>query len=348
MCTALTLKKGNLCVFGRNMDLEYEWGQQVVVTPRNFIWPMRFLPKMRQKYAIIGMAMPYKDSENGGHDYPLYAEAANEKGLACAGLNFPANAYYPDPGKTKKEKGQLIEITPYEVVHWVLANFSSVKEVKKFFNENTIAIVNKPISKEVGITTLHFIVSDKDGAFVFEPCVDGVKYYDNPLGILSNNPTFDWQLTNLSYYQNLCNSQNFPSDCKFMESASGQGFGGLGLPGDVTPPSRFIRTVFYKTYSVPEENIESLVNEHFHILSSVEMIKGSVIVGKTKDNKPIYDITLYSSCIDLNKMVYFYKTYWNSQINAVDMYALGDAWLNGDQIAVYPFIKQQSIKFLNK
>ncbi len=352
MCTALLMNKGKNAVFGRNMDMEYEWGQQPVATPRNFTWPMRFTKPLKQKYAMIGMAMPFKDPENGGHDYPLYSEAANEKGLACAGLNFPKNAFYPEPGKTKATKGKLVEITPFEVVQWVLANFETTAQVKDFFAKNTIAIVNKPICQGLDVATLHFIVSDKSGeSFVFEPTKDGIKTYDNPLGIMTNNPTFDWQLTNLARYQNLGNTQKFP-EVDFLQTARGQGFAMMGLPGDTTPPSRFVRTAFYKFNSAPDNTIESLVNEFFHILGSVEMVKGSIIVGKNKKGEKLYDITLFSSCIDLNKMVYYYRTYWNSQICAVDMYAINgkdnNKWLDGKDIAIFPFERKQGINYLNK
>lgn len=348
MCTALLMNKGKNAVFGRNMDMEYEWGQQVVAVPRKFSWPMRFGKALKQKYAMIGMAMPFKDPENGNQDYPLYAEAANEKGLACAGLNFPRNAFYPEPGTTKATKGKLVEITPFEVVQWVLANFETTAQVKEFFAKNTVAIVNKPICKGLDVATLHFIVSDKSGeSFVFEPTKDGIKTYDNPLGVMTNNPTFDFQLLNLARYQNLGNVQKYP-ESKLLEGARGQGYAQVGLPGDCTPPSRFVRALFYKHHSVPENNIDSLINEFFHILGSVEMVKGSIIAGKNKKGEKLYDITLYSSCIDLNKMVYYYKTYWNSQINVIDMLALGDKWMDGDKIAVYEFSRKQGYNFVNK
>ena len=94
-----------------------------------------------------------------------------------------------------------------------------------------------------------------------------------------------------------------------MQPATGQGFAQLGLPGDLTPPSRFVRTVYYKANSECEENTESLVNQFFHVLSSVEFVNGSIVVAQDQNGNNINDITLYSSCIDLNEMVYYYKTY---------------------------------------
>lgn len=345
MCTALNLNKKGINLFGRNMDIEAPFGQQIVITPRDHVWPMRFLPELKQQHAIIGMAFPFQDPTNGGKDYPLYAEAANEKGLACAGLNFPGTAFYPEPGSTKATKGKLVEITPFEVIQFFLANFTSVDDVKKFLDENTLAIVNKPIIPQLAVAPLHFIISDKNKSIVIEPCKDGLKVHDNPIGILTNNPSFDWQMLNLSMYQNLTNEQKY--DVKwgdFEMKPFGQGMAQHGLPGDTTPPSRFVRTAFYKVNSSCGDTLEDMVTQFFHILDGVSMVKGAIKV-RTPKGDVHDDITLYTSCIDLDNGVYYYKSYYDNQINAIDMHS---EKLDGDKVIVYPFSMKQNFNFVNK
>ena len=341
MCIALTLKNNGFNLFGRNMDIDTEFGQQVVITPRNMVWPLRFQKPLKQTYAIIGMAFPFNDLENNKILYPLYAEAANEKGLACAGLNFPNTAYYPEPNSIKG----AYEITPFEVVHWVLANFTTVKEVKDFLGKHNLQIVNKPIHPTISVAPLHFMIADKNESIVIEPCNDGLKIHDNPLGILTNNPTFDWHLINLSFYQALTNEQR--TDVKWLNFnllPFGQGFGGVGMPGDNTPPSRFIRTAFHKMTSNNGGSLEDLITQFFHILEPAIMVKGSVKV-KINENTFHDDITLYTSCIDLDSGKYYYKSYFNHQINVIDMHLEN---LDGTEPIVFGFSKNQNFNYVNK
>lgn len=338
MCTALTLNKKGSYLFGRNMDIEVSFGQKIVITPRKHVWPMRFQEPMEQKYAIIGMAYPHKDVENGNVDYPLYAEAANEKGLAIAGLNFPTNAFYPKPGTSAKD---AYEITPYEFIPWILANFTKVKEVKEQFKKVNIVLVDKTVHPQFQVAPLHFIISDKDESMVVEPCADGIKIYDNPFGVLTNNPTFDWHLKNVSFYQNLVAKQNYDVNWSgFNIKPFGQGFGSFGLPGDYTPPSRFVKTAFLKANSNCGDNPEDLVAQFFHILDAVAMVKGSIVTPEGHD-----DITLYSSCIDLEKSLYYYKSYANNQINVIDLHA---EKIDGKDVVIYPFNDKQAFNFINK
>lgn len=342
MCLALTLKNKKANVFGRNMDIDTSFGQQVVITPRNYIWNYRFQKSNKQNYAMIGMAFPFKDIENNSTLYPLYAEAVNEKGLACAGLNYPETAHYFEPGEIKNG----FEITPYEVVGWILSNFTNIKDLKKFIKKNNIVIVNKPISKNLPVAPLHFIVVDKNESIVIEPNKDGIQMYDNPIGVLSNNPSFDWHLYNLSMYQNLVNLQKDEvSWSNYSLKTFGQGFGTVGLPGDLTPPSRFVRAAFYKSVSNVGDTLDSLITEFFHILDASAMPRGSVKVETNHGTND--DITLYSCCMDLDECVYYYKTYNNNQINVIDIKQEKDK-LNGKDLIIYPFNDKQSYNYVNK
>lgn len=194
---------------------------------------------------------------------------------------------------------------------------------------------------------LHFIVSDKkEETIVIEACKDGLKIYDNKLGILTNNPSFDWQMTNLSFFQNLSTRQKY--DVEWYDTdikPFGQGFASFGLPGDWTPPSRFVRTAFLKACSPIEQETEKLISQFFHILANVAMVKGAIVVeGNTTENDK-YDTILYSSCIDLNEGIYYYKTYDNSQINMIKM---KNENLDGSEIITYKFSSKQSFYEVNK
>ena len=318
MCTCINLKTKDQ-YFGRNLDLEYRFNEKVVITPRNYN-----VKNIDIKYAMIGMATV-------SDDYPLYAEAANEKGLAMAGLYFPNNAYYNELMKNK------INLAPYEFILYILGNFKSVKEVKEIINDINITNVK---FNNLPLADLHWMISDDKDCIVVEQVKEGLKVYDNEIGVLTNNPQFSYHLTNINNYINLSpkNRENTFSD-KINLANYGQGMGAIGLPGDNSPASRFIRAAFNKLNSVCDDDEESTVTQFFHILDSVAMTKGSVI---TKENN--YDITTYSSCINTTKGIYYYKTYNNNQITAIK---LNNINMNYDKLSIYELIEKQQIKHIN-
>lgn len=184
------------------------------------------------------------------------------------------------------------------------------------------------------------MVSDSEECIVIEQMKDGLKVYENPYGVLTNNPPFHYQITNITNYRNLTPKY---VESRFSDKISlgqyGQGMGAIGLPGDNTPTSRFVRAAFNKLNSVSEDDEMSSITQFFHILESVSMIKGTTI---TKDGK--YDITTYSCCINMNKGIYYYKTYTNSQITAVKMI---EREKNKKELSIYNLLEEQQIKFVN-
>lgn len=324
MCTCFSLKtKDNY--FGRNLDLEYRFGEKVVITPREYEFKLKKEKDFKTKYAIIGMATI-------AGNYPLYAEAANEKGLAIAGLHFPDNCYYEKPNINK------INITPFEITPWILGNFADTQELKAELNR--LNVINLPFSENIPLTPLHWMISDSKESIVLEQTKEGLKMYDNPVGVLTNNPPFCYHLTNLNNYLNL--SVNFAENrfsSKILLETYANGMGTIGLPGDNSSASRFVRTTFNKMNSVSDEDEESSISQFFHILESAAMIRGTVL---TKDNK--YDITNYSCCINITKGIYYYKTYNNNQITAVK---LNDKNMNSDKLDVYDLIENQQINYVN-
>lgn len=324
MCTCINFKtKDNY--FGRNLDLEYRFNEKVVITPRDYEFKLKNGSVINTKYSIIGMATV-------SDDYPLYAEASNEKGLSIAGLYFPNNAYYFDNDDNK------LSLAPYELIPYFLGMYSSVKEIKELILN--LNITNIPFSDKYPVSDLHWMVSDSNECIVIEQMKDGLKVYENPYGVLTNNPPFHYHLTNITNYRNL--TPNYV-ESRFSDKISlgqyGQGMGALGLPGDNTPTSRFVRAAFNKLNSVSEDDELSSVTQFFHILDSVLMVKGSTI---TKEGQ--YDITTYSSCINTNKGIYYYKTYTNNQITAVKM---TDKEKNKKELSIYNLIEEQQIRYEN-
>ena len=298
MCTAISYKT-NSAYFGRNLDLERGYGERVVVTPRNFKLCFRCEKPITSHYAFIGMAAV-------ANNYPLYFEATNEKGLSMAGLNFFGNAVYFDKAQNKQN------ITPFEFIPYVLSSCQTINDAKSLINN--INLVNIPFSLSLPLSPLHFMISDKTNSIVVESVKDGIKVYDNPFEVLTNNPTFDYHLTNINNYMSLGVGEAKSQFNNLPFYNYSLGMGALGLPGDFSSASRFVRAVFVKENSVCESDEESSVTQFFHILSSVSMPKGCVL---TKNG---FEYTRYSSCCNADAGVYYFTTYHNPQITAVDMH----------------------------
>ena len=324
MCTCIDLKTKDY-YFGRNLDLDERFGEKVVITPRNYKFDWKNGSTIFTKYAMIGMASVVQN-------YPLYAEAANERGLAMAGLYFPQNAYFFEP------KDSNLNLAHYELIPYFLGQYATVAEIKN--NIKNLNITNIPFVQGLPIADLHWMISDGENCIVLEQMKDGLKIYDNPVGVLTNNPPFDYHLMNLNNYMNLTpNNKEKGFSNKIDLQAYGQGMGAIGLPGDASPASRFIRAAFYKLNSICKEDEESSVTQFFHILDSVAMVQGATM---TKEGK--YDITTYSCCINLSKGIYYYKTYTNNQITAIKM---SEKEKLKTKLSIYELIENQQIKYAN-
>lgn len=323
MCTAATYKTKDH-YFGRNLDYEYSYNETVTVTPRNYPFKFRRAGEMPSHYAMIGMAFV----QNG---YPLYYDATNEKGLSMAGLNFPGNAdYKPEaPGKDN--------ITPFEFIPWILGRCENVSEAREKLA--SLNLLNENFSEQLPLSPLHWMISDRDESIVVESVRDGLKIYDNPVGVMTNNPTFDYHLTNLSNYMSLSRSDpenRFSKDVELKTYS--RGMGGLGLPGDLSSASRFVKAAFTRLNSLSGESESESVSQFFHILGSVAQQKGCCQVEHG------FEYTIYSSCCNTDKGIYYYTTYENSRISGVDMHRED---LDGEKLISYPLITGQQIKMQN-
>lgn len=324
MCTAITYKTKDF-YFGRTLDYEISYGDEVTITPRNYEFNFRHKQNIKNHYAIIGMAYV---TEN----YPLYYEAVNEKGLGIAGLNFVGNAQY-----NKKIKGKD-NITQFEFIPWILSQSTTVKEAKKLIEK--INFLDEPFSTNLPLAQLHWIISDSIESITVEAVKDGIKIYENPVGVLTNNPTFDKQMFELNNYMNLSTKSPKNTFAKSLNLEKySRGMGAIGLPGDLSSQSRFIRAAFVKMNSVSKEEEKESVSQFFHILNSVEQQRGCCEL-----DDGIFEITIYTSCCNASKGIYYYTTYDNHQITAIDMHKEN---LNSENLIRYPLIKDEQIKMHN-
>ena len=311
MCTAICYRSDN-SYFGRNLDLDRGYGEGVVITPRNYEIKMRCMKPIKSHCAMVGMATVVDD-------FPLYYEATNEKGLSMAGLNFPENAIYCHFAKDKDN------VTPFELIPWILAQCTCIGEAKLLLEK--INLVNISFSDRLPLSPLHWIISDKKSSIVAEPLKDGLKIYDNPFEVLTNNPPFEYHYTNASNYMGLSTGHlTSQFEKRIPMKAYGLGMGALGLPGDYSSVSRFIRALFVKENSISEHNEKSNVNQFFHILNSVAMPKGCV---RAADG---YEYTRYSCCCNADMGIYYYTTYDELEIRAINMHGVD---LNQSRLYTY-------------
>ncbi len=320
MCTAITYHTKSF-YFGRTLDYDISYGEQVVITPRNYPFHFQKAGDMTNHYGMIGMACVMED-------YPLYFDAFNEKGLAMAGLNFVGNTVF------QKEEAGKEAIAQYEFIPWILGQCASVAEARALLSR--ICLVDLSFRPELPAAQLHWLIADKKEAITVECVQEGLKIYDNPVGVLTNNPPFPIQLYGLNQYRGLSvkDPENTFAPQLSLEIVS-RGMGGIGLPGDLSSPSRFARVAFTKLNSVLAETEESSVNQFFHILGSAEQQKGCCVL----DNGG-FEVTQYTSCGSVERGIYYYTTYENHRICAVDMHRED---LTGNQLICFVLEKQEQI-----
>ena len=237
--------------------------------------------------------------------YPLYYDATNEKGVSMAGLRFAGNAYYPERAEGKDN------VAPFEFIPWVLSQCENMQQVRKLLSRVNLA--NIDFSAELPSTPLHWMISYKEESLVVESMKDGLHVYDNFVNVMTNNPPFPIQLWNLENQK--------------------------VLPGDLSSPSRFVRAAHVLKNSVCGLSEEESVGQFFHILTAVEQQRGC-----NRMESGQYEITAYSSCCNTDKGIYYYVTYGNRQICAVDMHRED---LEGTGVITYGLLKKEQMLFQN-
>lgn len=322
MCTAAAYYKDGL-YFGRTLDYEFSYGDRIAITPRNYCFDFGRSGAYKRHYAMIGMA-------HIANDYPLYYEAVNERGLGMAGLNFVDNAVYGT-----KSSGKY-PIAPHEFIPFVLGKCADLSQARELLEE--IRLEDRAFDEKYPISQLHWILADKSGAITVESTKNGMFVYDNPVGVLSNNPEFPSQMLNLSNYMGLSAKPPVNNLCGSIDlTPYSRGMGAIGLPGDWSSESRFVRAVFAKMNSVCDDR--DAVSQFFHIMGTVDSPRGCCDLG---DNK--YHITRYTCCMDCTKGVYYYTSYACRRISAVRLCGVD---LDGWRLTCYEPTAKEDIVFQN-
>lgn len=321
MCTAITLHADSFYM-GRTLDYEFSYGEEITITPRNFPFPLAHGGVLPAHYALIGMA-------HVADGYPLYYEAANEHGLCMAGLNFVANAVYADSPRSGAQN-----IAQYELIPWLLSQCAGLAQARELLAQ--LNLMSTPFSPQLPSAQLHWLLADKSGCVVIESDRDGLHLYDNPVGVLTNNPPFPVQLHRLSDYRALSTRQPENTFAPSLPlSLYSRGMGALGLPGDLSSSSRFVRAAFTRAHAQCTGSAEDSVSQFFHILGTVEQTRGCSAVADGQ-----FEYTIYSSCIDAARGIYFYTTYENRQITAANMHKSD---LDGRTLTRFPLLRRQSV-----
>ena len=325
MCTAATYKTKDF-YFGRTLDYEFSYGDEITITPRNYPFHFRHSDKAPDShYAIIGMA-------HVAGDYPLYYDAINEKGLGMAGLNFVGNAVYAEPVSDKENVAQ------FEFIPWILSQCATLKEARQRLS--TMNLTNTQFSENFPCAQLHWILADASGCLVIESMQDGLHIYENPVGVLTNNPPFPQQMFQLNNYQSLSPRQPENTFAPGLELQSySRGMGALGLPGDLSSGSRFVRAAFTKLHSVCGESEADCVGQFFHIMETVSQTRGCCEVAPGE-----FERTIYTSCWNAARGIYYYTTYGNRRITAVDLHREP---LDGTALRRYPMLTAEDILMQN-
>lgn len=301
MCTAVNYKSYNH-FFGRTLDISYSYDERVFITPRNYELKLRHRAEpLKNHYAIIGMAA-YEES------FPLYYDGMNEMGLAMAGLNFPYNSTYI----SQNVESKLLKIASFELIPYVLSLCDSTDRAEWLLKD--IIITDDRFNTDFPPSPLHWIISDRKRSIVVEQTSEGLKVYNNPVGVLTNNPEFSYHMKNLINYTTVSPQNPGFTKIDTFRSAYSFGLGALSLPGDFSSISRFVRACYVSQNTAPAENERLSVNRFFDIMGTV-----SVPFGCVKNDKGDFHYTIYTSCCNLDKGIYYYNTHGDNRIRAVRM-----------------------------
>ena len=294
MCTAITYQPRELYM-GRSLDYEASYGEEIVMLPRRFPLRFRHGGGSEQGYAILGTA-------HVADGYPLYYDAVNEKGLGIAGLNFVGNARYAAPQDGRQNVAQ------FEFIPWLLRQCATLAEARQLLQD--VNLTGTPFSPHFPAAQLHWLLADTTGALTLEPTAAGLQIYENPVGVLTNNPPFPQQLFALNNYMHLSPRQ---------------------------PENTFAPDV--PLHSVCGESEADCVGQFFHIMETVSQTRGCCEVAPGE-----FERTIYTSCWNAARGIYYYTTYGNRRITAVDLHREP---LDGTALRRYPMLTAEDILMQN-
>jgi len=308
-CTSIRMKTDDgIVIYARTMEFaSFKSGLSIV--PKGYKY-QGTLPdgtskgmKWTVKYGFVGMNY---------EGIPTVTDGMNEKGLVMGSLYIPGYVKYQPYSPLKASS----TIAQFELNTWVLSTFATVAEVRKGLG--SVRVCQGPM-EQTGATPLHFTVHDASGDSLVIEYVDGaLKMHDNPLGVLTNSPNFDWMVTNLSNYVNLSpdNTQGVKINGVQITPFS-QGSGLLGLPGDFTSPSRFVRMVALSQSSVPVKGAEAGTALAMTVINNVDIPIGAI--RQKTDKGVMMEVTDWSVVGDLGRMRYYFRTYANKNWRYVDV-----------------------------
>ena len=323
MCTAISLNSGKH-LFGRTLDLEFSYGENVVITPENFAFHLRHQIPVVHHPALVGTA-------HIADGFPLYYDAMNSSGLCAAALNFPGYAVYQDP------KPMKVNLAAFEVIPYILSACQTLEEARNLLGK--INVTREQFSEKLPSTPLHWIFADASGAIVAEPLTNGLRIFENPFGVLTNSPPFDYHTTHLADFLSL---NSAPPKNTLFPSADlrpySRGMGAIGLPGDLSSASRFVRAAFVKAHTNLIDSGDE-ISRFFHVIGAVAQPNGCAL---TDDGKPIR--TIYSSCIDTTEQIYYFTTYGCRRIRAV---RINNETASFAKLSIFPMIDKEDISYLN-
>lgn len=322
MCTAIKIN-GKRQLFGRTLDVEASYGEKVIISKRDYVFKFSPLKRAAPHYAMLGIGCV-------ADGYPLYFDAINEKGLAAAALSFVGNAFYRE-----SENGKY-NVASFDFIPWILSECVTVTEAAELISKTNIT--SECFSPDMPPTPLHFIVSDKERSITVESVRDGIKVYDNPLGVLTNNPPFEYHLANASAYMYLDPRQSkntIAPDLKLEHTS--RGMGAFGMPGDYSSQSRFVRALFVKNH-IGSIDGGGEVSSFFHAMDAVKVPYGCVLNDRGERT-----YSVYTSCADMERIVYYFTTYESRRIRALSLF---EHEISGDGLSVFDIKDKESVAFL--
>lgn len=318
MCTGIRFvdAKGAM-YFGRNLDWTQGYGERVVATP-----PAAKIPPAFERaddpaigHAVIGMGIVV-----GG--IPLYFDCGNDAGLAVAGLNFPRSAQY-----ATEPQAEAINVAAYEFPFWIARTFSNLDEIRAALK--SVTVVAKPVNEHLPVANLHWIIGDKTGSIVVECMQGGMRIWENDVDVLTNEPDFGWQRTNLRNYLALTDEDPDAATWGAAELAPfGSGLGMQGIPGDYSGPSRFVKAAFVNSHYPTQTGEAANVTRLFRTLGCVAVPEGAAKMADGSHEK-----TLYTSCFSPATMTYYHATYDDPSIRP---YPIASVDLAGNEPVFVP------------
>lgn len=323
MCTAI-FDKRNGGIVGRTLDLECSFGEELVIAPRGFEWHYLNEEGADEPLALLGIAHVFDGT-------PLYYDAVNEAGLFMAALNFPGCAVYHE------KKADAHNVASFEVIPWVLRQCRSLdKAVELLLRTN---VTSQNAAKELPSTPLHWILADATGAYAVEPLASGLSLTPNPFGVLTNAPEFSYHARRVSDFMGL--SASAPENhfsVSLPLSAYSRGMGAMGMPGDLSSSSRFVRACFAKANVEEGSNRTEAVSRMFHVMDTVCQPRG---FARTEEGQPIESV--YTACAVLGEPSYYLSTYACRRIHAVCL----QTHENGNALSRFPLSQSEDVLWLD-